>query len=102
MIARHVQDPIKAWGRDKHLWSITAEPLATLVEVQMGHIGPPRRESATTLVGNDNNGLESSDNNGPIIDASLKYTSQDDNKTVTIFFCSAGTIAEKLAHKFHK
>ena len=102
MIARHVQDPIKAWGREKHLWSITAEPLATLVEVQVGHIGPPRRESATTLVGNDDNGLGISDNSGPILDASSRDASQDDNRTVAIYFCSAGTIAEKLAHKLHK
>ena len=100
MIARHVQDPIKAWGREKHLWS--AEPLATLVEVQVGHIGPPRRESATTLVGSDDNGLGISDNSGPILDASFRYTSQDDNKTVAIYFCSAGTIAERLARKLHK
>ena len=102
MIARHVQDPVKAWGREKYLWSITAEPLATLVVVQVGHIGPPRRESATTLVGSDDNGLEVSDNSGPILDASFRYTCQDDNKTVAIYFCSAGTIAEKLAHKIHK
>ena len=103
MIARHLQDPIKAWGREKHLWSITAEPLETLVGVQVGHIGLPRKGSATTtLVGSDNNGLESSENSDPIVDPSLRHTTQDDNKTVAIYFCSAGTIAEKLANKLHK
>ena len=102
MIARHVQDPIKAWGREKHLWPIANERLATLVEVQVGHIGPLRRESATTLVGSDVNGLDSSEDSGPALDVSLRHISLDDNKTVAIYFCSAGTIAEKLANKLHK
>ena len=102
MIARHVQDPIKAWRREKHLWTIPTDRLATLVEVQVGHIGPPRRESATTLVGSDVNGLDSPENSGPVLDVPFRHTSQDDNKTVAIYFCSAGTIAEKLANKLHK
>lgn len=103
MIARHVQDPIKAWGREKHLWTITADPLAALVEAQVLHVGLPRKGStATTLVGSDDNGLESSDNSDPILDSSLRHISQDDGKTVAIYFCSAGTIAEKLANKLHK
>ena len=103
MIARHVQDPIKAWGREKHLWTIKAEPLATLVEVQVGQIGLPRKGSAaTTLVGSDDNELESPNNSDPILDPSLRHRSHDDSKTVAIYFCSAGTIAEKLAKKLHK
>ena len=102
MIARHVQDPIKAWGREKHLWSITAESLATLVEVRVGPIALPRKGSDTTLVGSDDNGLVSSDQSCPLFETSLQHTSQDETKTVAIFFCSAGTIAEKLANKLHK
>ncbi len=102
MIARHVQDPIKAWGREKHLWSVTAEPLATLVEVQLGHTTLPRKGSDTTLVGSDDNELDSLDKSGPEFETSLQHTSQHDNKTVAIFFCSAGTTAEKLANKLQK
>ena len=102
MIARHVQDPIKAWGREKHLWSVTAEPIATLIEVQVGHILIPRKGSDTTLVESDDDGLECLDKSGPAFETSLKHTARDDNKTVAIFFCSAGTIAEKLANKLQK
>ena len=102
MIARHVQDPIKAWEREKHLWSVTAESLATLVDVQVGPITSPRKGSDTTLVGSDDNGLESSDQSCPVFETSLQHTSQDETKTVAIFFCSAGTTAEKLANKLQK
>ncbi len=102
MITRHVQDPIKAWEREKHLWSVTAESLATFVEVQVGPIILPRKGSDTTLVGSDDNGLESSDQSCPIFETSLQHTSQDEIKTVAIFFCSAGTTAEKLANKLQK
>ena len=102
MIARHVQDPIKAWGREKHLWSVTAEPLATLVEVHVGPNTLPRKGSDTTLVGSDDDGLENSVQSCPILKTSLQHTSQDETKTVAIFFCSAGTTAEKLANKLQK
>ena len=102
MIARHVQDPIKAWGREKHLWSVTAESLATVVEVQVGSITLPRKGSDTTLVGSDDNGLESTDQSCPVFETSLQHTSRDEIKTVAIYFCSAGTTAEKLANKLQK
>ena len=99
MIARHVQDPIKAWGREKHLWSSTAQPLATVDVLQVGHISLPRNGSQITLVGSADNGLENSEKSGPVFETSLRHTPHGDNKTVAIFFCSAGTTAEKLANK---
>ena len=68
----------------------------------MGPITILRKDSNTTLVGSDRNALGSSDRSGPVFEASLQDTSQSGTKTVAIFFCSAGTIAEKLANKLLK
>ena len=68
----------------------------------MGPITLPRKNSNTTLVGSDDNGLESSDQRFPVFETSLQHTSRDGTKTVAIFFCSAGTTAEKLANKLQK
>ena len=100
MISRHVQDPVKAWAREKHCWpdygavqtmvlqsqrlripSIQADRRCSLIYEVLSEPEPPAYDILQTKTG-----LKAL---GPSMD----------RVSVGIYFCSEGIVAEKLASK---
>ena len=138
MICKHVQDPIKAWRREKRKWHTGAQILKTVTVVK----GPTeieaekRLETVTTIHQTEmfprRNSLQlfhmtqkevyEPENEVEIVPTTQQtecllrrncmqlfrctqkegQSPTNGNRSVSIFFCSAGTIAEKLANKLHR
>ena len=106
MIARHVQDPIKAWGREKHGCLGAVAHSSALVQIQEGNAIALQSGSSSTIVGSelwDREDFGSSESGLPDPESN-KYGQPFSQKkeTVAIYYCSAGTIAEKLAYKLQE
>lgn len=120
LISKHVQDPLKAWERERQDWLIAAKPLPVIanllpkrpkfqarsmsnntmlvldkkhmqdaVQFSGEHQTPPKTMNQLQIV--------KPSNEPEVITSTLKVTSF----TVSIYFCSAGTLAEKIAIKLH-
>jgi nitric oxide synthase oxygenase domain/subunit/sulfite reductase alpha subunit-like flavoprotein len=120
MICRHVQDPLKTWEREKQDCFVAAKPLNFVANIH------PKRPSlqgrritsdsitrtwetrhmreATELVGERRSlkpvdGTRRQSLTGDEPDS--KDTATSERLSVSIHFCSAGTLAEKIATKLH-
>ena len=98
MISTHVQDPVKAWRRERHMWQPVPEPPKLMTFSQMEAAFPRliNREMAEVTV------EEIEDSSDDDSDAISLTSTLFEQKTIAIYFCSTGTIAEKLAKKVHK
>lgn len=103
MICKHVQDPIKAWGREKQKGHASAKiliPVAAIKEPTT--IAAEKRietRPTTQQIGSfpQRNSLQMSQ--GTLTKGQLLANG---GRSISIFFCSAGVIAEKLANKLHR
>ena len=120
MICRHVQDPLKAWEREKQDWFVAAKPLNFVANIH------PKRPSlqgrritsdSITRTWETRHMREAREFVGER--RSMKQTHELQRETlstdepgsgdlakaetlfVSIHFCSAGTLAEKIATKLH-
>jgi nitric oxide synthase oxygenase domain/subunit/sulfite reductase alpha subunit-like flavoprotein len=98
MISKHVQDPIKAWRREKHRFATSSEPTKLMTFSQTAAAFPlliSMKQPEVIIEEIDDFSGDGTDN--------LSVTSTiTDLKTIAIYFCSTGTIAEKLAKRLHK
>ena len=104
MISKHVQDPIKAWGREKYLCPVTSQPSTAVVEVQelqnLAAYSKPETRVLTYEVTGDVEPLHHSVPSPMPVDTVQNL--QGASRCIEIYFCSAGTIVEKLATKLHQ
>ena len=105
MISKHVNDPIKVWAREKHRWP--AEAIEISYTREKTPSGSPEIQVLTPI-----------ESPGDICEEFIRLPTYDEcsapvsipepiimtqiPKSISIYFCSAGTIAEKLALKLHK
>lgn len=137
MICKHVQDPIKAWRREKwkgHTGAQILKPVAvvkepteiaaekrseTVTSIHQTDMFP--RRNSLQLVHTTQKEVYEPENEVEIVPTTQQTESlvrrnsmqlfqrtqkegqlpANGNRSVSIFFCSAGTIAEKLANKLH-
>ena len=108
MISKHVEDPLKAWEREKQKCLIAAKPLPVIVNLHPERLKPgSRSESYSTSAPNG----DISDAQKAAPTSSQGYLTMDVHASskqlrcpelsVSIYFCSAGTFAEKIAKKLH-
>ncbi|KAL8701567.1 MAG: hypothetical protein Q9201_004840 [Fulgogasparrea decipioides] len=116
MICKHVQDPIKAWERKKHDWFVATKALNIVANILPKR--PIYEERGTSIDGipstwkkshiQDTVGLlgerrgqqPTTDLNAQIpIDRTPQDRLSPPRLYVSIYFCSAGTFAEKVAQK---
>lgn len=102
MISKHVQDPIKAWKRERTNWHISSEPTKIMTFSQTAAAFPAfiAKKAPEVTVEETH---DFSDDDGAEANSITSGTSTlSELKTIAIYFCSAGTIAEKLAKRLHK
>ena len=98
MILKHVQDPLKAWRRERHIWQLDSEPPKLMTFSQTAAAFPRLVEKKMPEV-TVTEIVDYSDDDSDTISLTCTLSEQ---KTIAIYFCSAGTIAEKLAKRLHK
>ena len=98
MISKHVQDPVKAWRRERHIWQLVPGP-AKLMTFSQTAAAFPRLVDKKMAEVNVTELEDFSDDDSEAISSTSTLSEQ---KTIAIYFCSAGTIAEKLAKRLHK
>ena len=104
MISRHVQDPIKAWGREKHLYAAASQLPTALIEVhELPNLPAYNKRKSKVLTYGVTKHVESLHRSvpspGPV---DLVQGLQGASRCIELYFCSGGTIAEKLAAKLHQ
>ena len=137
MICKHVQDPVKAWRRERQNGHAGAERVKpVVVDNQIATVADQGSETGTKI---DQTKISLPRNNLQLSHKLQKEMKEPDDQTqrvpvfqqtesllqssslhlfqkmqtevhspadgtpcISIFFCSAGTIAEKLAHKLHR
>jgi len=105
MICKHLQDPVKAWGREKHRWypgpELMEDPLRT--QVLEGDLAQTSTKQSNILIGET---VRKSYVENPLpLHTAIKELicpPERPGKSIAIYFCSAGTVAERLANKLHK
>ncbi|MCJ1257547.1 hypothetical protein MMC24_005373 [Lignoscripta atroalba] len=110
MICKHVEDPIKAWRREKHRWLVAVKPMRTVAIFleQEASLGQTNTNSTVSKMPNSFP-TESVFSRKPLDCKHLPLKTVDERPhhpnvasiSVAIYFCSAGTIARKLASKLH-
>ena len=123
MISKHVQDPIKAWRREKSKGELTTEPteimtlrqsVASLPELfgKKPEVTPEEADEyedadTTCSISPLSNSLvswpsssQTSPSRSPVSRSSTSTLTEQ--KSIAIYFCSAGTVAEKLARRLYK
>lgn len=120
MICKHIQDPLKAWEREKQDWFVAAKPLNFVANIH------PKRPSlqgrritsdSITRTWETHHMREARDFVGerrstkqthPLQRHTLRTdepgsgdAAKAERLSVSIHFCSAGTLAEKIATKLH-
>ncbi len=105
MICKHVQDPIKAWNREKQRWPLGLTPLRFETVEESG-------ESVPTQILPIKCGTEHARSDKLMLvdrDIAIVKTLNDiscpppnTSRSIAIYFSSAGTVGEKLAAKLHK
>lgn len=102
MICKHVQDPIKAWGREKQRGYASTKilkPVAvikdqtTVAAEKRMKIRPTTQQIGGFLEANSLQMFQRTQKAGQL--------SVNGRRSISIFFCSAGTVAERLANKLH-
>ena len=131
MICKHVQDPVKAWRREKLKWHAGAEAMKRVAVVKEPPAIVADQASATRTTSHqtaislpqDNLQLFRQPQKKTIEPVSAfqqtesllrggsmqlfqqtqkeVHSPANGNRCISIFFCSAGTVAEKLAQKLH-
>ncbi|KAL8722935.1 MAG: hypothetical protein Q9181_007392, partial [Wetmoreana brouardii] len=118
MICKHVQDPIKAWQREKKDWFVATKPLNIVANILPKR--PIFEERSTSSDGIPSTWKKShiQDTMGLLgerhaqrpttdlktlipIDTTPQDLPSSPKLYVSIYFCSAGTFAEKVAQKLH-
>ena len=114
MITKHVQDPLKAWSRERPNGFATAKMLRIATSIQPKR--PPMQSRHSTsdcfsgtcnqshLQNNTTLALQQQTSKSNTAEQrALQDGIQDDENRlfVSVYFCSAGTFAEKLATKLH-
>ncbi|KAL9009609.1 MAG: hypothetical protein Q9173_005373, partial [Seirophora scorigena] len=113
MISKHVQDPVKAWERERPDWSIATKSLSIFPNIPSRR--PPFQAKSSTMDGvsfawDKQHKREVIETLGqlqarPPISVSDKHASNTRvpgcpcRVSVSVYFCSAGTFAEKIATK---
>ena len=98
MISKHVQDPIKAWRKERHIWQLDSEPPKLMTSSQTAAAFPRLVENKMPEV----TVTEIEDYSDDDLDTISLTSTLSEQKTIAIYFCSAGTIVEKLAKRLHK
>ena len=103
MICKHVSDPIKAWRRENQKDYAGAEIIKPVVGVkELTGIAADQGSGTETISHQTEMSLRR--NSLQLFHRTQKEARSlaKGNRCISIFFCSAGTIAEKLANKLHK
>lgn len=103
MICKHMQDPIKAWRKEKqegHAGAQILKPVAVVKESTAIAVEKKSETGTTTHqteIFHRRNSLQ-------LFQRPQKEVQSpaNGNRYISIFFCSTGTIAEKLANKLHR
>ena len=98
MISKHVQDPVKAWRRERHIWQPVSDPPKLMTFSQTAAAFPRLVEKKMPEV----TVTEIEDYSDDDSDTISLTSTLSEQKTIAIYFCSAGTIAEKLAKILRK
>lgn len=93
MISKHVQDPINAWKREERRRQLSLNTTNPMTICQT--VAFTRKEMVVNI--EEAEILRSDDEDSVSLTSTLSEL-----KTIAIYFCSAGTIAEKLAKRLHK
>ena len=103
MICRHVQNPIKAWKREGQKGHADAQ-ISKPVAVLKGSTTIATKEGLETETTTQKTELFLQRNSLRPFQLAQKDIQSPvyGNQFISIFFCSAGTIAEKLANKLHR
>ena len=104
MISKHVQDPIKAWGREKHLYPVASHLSTVVVEVQkFQELAACSKPKPTVLTYEGTNDVEPlHERISSLVPADIVPDPRNISWCIGIYFCSMGTVAEKLATKLHQ
>ena len=93
MICKHVQDPVNAWSREKPDWFISAKEINIVANLRRIKPKMPWRNSSF-----DSSYVKP--NKRVKIDPVINET-EPINRFIEVYFCSGGTMAEKIATKLH-
>ena len=105
MISKHVQDPIKAWRREKRNSYSTSKLLEVVIVVQeQKSLWAPGKTGISVIADVIATKPGVLERNIPVLTTTERklYPQQYPNRSIAIYFCSAGTVAEKLANKLHE
>ncbi|KAL6718813.1 hypothetical protein ACLMJK_003047 [Lecanora helva] len=113
MISKHVQDPIKAWRRERDRGYPASIPFKDLSqEVKSASILPEVRDSSlaraplkkTTIISQlpDIQLYAETPARSGAVTKELVCPQNHSKKSIAIYYCSSGNVAEKLAGKLHK
>ena len=86
MISKHVQDPVKAWRRERHMWQLVPEP-PKLMTFSQTAAAFPRLVEKKMAEFTDTEIEDLSDDDS---DAVSLISTLSEQKTIAIYFCSAG------------
>lgn len=109
MICKHVQDPLKAWAREKPDWFVSAKELGIVASLpsirpniplrspslDSGYVNPPGRLKRAVSTFLDEKFTDA-------IVEEIEVLPRTANLSIEVYFCSAGTLAEKIATKLHE
>ena len=108
MICKHVQDPVKVWLREKPDWFTSAQELDIVAKLRRTRPKMPWRSSSfdssylephKKFKADTPNHVDEAIPDAPTQDIDLEQHTT--NRFIEIYFCSAGTLAEKIAAKLH-
>ncbi|KAL9005187.1 MAG: hypothetical protein Q9188_002023 [Gyalolechia gomerana] len=114
MICRHVQDPLNAWLRENQDGFVAAKTLSAAVIMQPKRPPLQGRSITNDCYSNTPNGCHVPDvtksetyrethdlTTAAKGQSSARIQTEQNDLSVSVYFCSAGTFAEKLAMKLH-
>ena len=108
MICKHVQDPVKAWSREKPDWFISAKELSIVANLR-----PTRPKLGWRSSSFDSSYLQRqqtvpsdiltfvNEKASETVIEVIEVLPEPADRVVEIYYCSAGTLAEKIAAKLH-
>ena len=108
MISKHVQDPLKAWEREKQDWFVAARPMPVIANLSPNRTHSNWRSKSYSEPIPTREALDMQKAAPTDIQEAFPGEVQTGLKqlerarvSVSIYFCSAGTLAEKIAKKLH-
>ncbi len=105
MICKHVQDPIKAWNREKQRWPLGLTPLRFEAVEEVRESVPVQVLPIEIETEHAGSGKSMLPDRNIALSKTIKEIScppQNASRSIAIYFSSAGTVGEKLAAKLHK